>query len=280
MILIADSGSTKTNWCILSKKGNQASFSTDGINPFFRTPEDIEAELRAGLIPKLNYSKIEEIFFYGAGIINETKRNIIRVALKRLFPGTAIEIQSDLLAAAHATLGKNPGIICILGTGSNSGLYDGNSIIEHVPPLGFILGDEASGAVMGKQLLADYLKGVMPNHLAKQFKLQFPSKYAEFMEQVYKKEKPNRYLAQLVPFLKQNIDENYCWKLVENSINEFVERNLFQYPDFKDQRVCFVGSVAYHFRDQLRNVFKRQHLKLGEIEKDPMNGLVLFYQNK
>ena len=159
MILIADSGSTKTIWCLLSKKGNPALFSTTGINPFFRNSDDIEAELKTGLVPKLN-SGIEKVFFYGAGIINDAKKNVIRTALKRLFPGTQIEINSDLLAAAHATLGKNQGIACILGTGSNSGLYDGDSVIENVPPLGFILGDEGSGAVLGKKLLADYLKGV------------------------------------------------------------------------------------------------------------------------
>ena len=279
MILIADSGSTKTNWCILGKKGRPVILSTNGINPFFRTSDDIETELRTHLIPKINLT-INNIYFYGAGIINESKKNVIRIALKRLFPATKIEIQSDLLAVAHATLGENPGIACILGTGSNSGLYDGISIVKHVPPLGFILGDEASGAVLGKKLLADCLKGVMPEHLSRQFKMQFTAEYTEIMEYVYKKDKPNRYLAQFVPFIKQNINEIYCKKLVENSLNEFVERNLYQYPDFKDYKICFVGSVAYHFLDQLKNVFKKQHLKLGEIAKDPMNGLILYYQNK
>ena len=279
MILIADSGSTKTNWCLLNKKGSPAFFSTAGINPFFRTSEDIESELRSGLIPKLN-SAVEKIFFYGAGVINEAKKNVIRTALKRLFPATNIEIKSDLLAAAHATLGKNPGIVCILGTGSNSGLYDGTSIVEHVSPLGFILGDEGSGAVLGKKLLADYLKGVLPEHLSKQFKIQFTTEYAEFMEHVYKKEKPNRYLAQLVPFIKQNIDDTYCKKLVENSLTEFVERNIAQYSNFKDHRISFVGSVAYHFQDQLKTLLIKQHLKLGEIEKDPINGLIRYYQDK
>ncbi len=279
MILIADSGSTKTTWCLLSKKGNQALFTTTGINPFFRNVEDIEAELKSGLVPKLN-SAVEKVYFYGAGIINENKKNIIRTALKRLFPGTHIQINSDLLAAAHATLGKNQGIACILGTGSNSGLYNGDSIIKHVPPLGFILGDEGSGAVLGKKLLADYLKGVLPGHLSKYFKIQFTSDYGEIMEQVYKKEKPNRFLAQFVPFIKQHINETYCKELVENSFAEFVERNIFQYNDYSNHEICFVGSVAYHFNDQLNNVFKKQHLKLGEIEKNPINGLVRYYQNK
>ncbi len=279
MILIADSGSTKTTWCLITKKGNPAFFTTTGINPFFRNSDDIEAELKMGLVPKLN-SAVERIFFYGAGIINDTKKNIIRTALKRLFPGTEIEINSDLLAAAHATLGRNQGIVCILGTGSNSGLYNGENIIEHVPPLGFILGDEGSGAILGKKLLADYLKGVLPEHLSKQFKIQFTSTYGEFMEHIYKKEKPNRYLAQFVPFIMKNIDDSYCKKLVDNSLTEFVDRNITQYTSFKDHRISFVGSVAFHFQDQLRTVLKKQHLKLGEIEKDPINGLSRYYQNK
>lgn len=260
-------------------KKNPTFFSTNGINPFFRTSGDIEAELREKLLPGLN-STIDEIYFYGAGVINEAKKNIVKIALKNLFPGTQVEIHSDLLAAAHATLRDKQGIICILGTGSNSGLYDGNHIVDHVPPLGFILGDEGSGAVLGKKLLADYLKGILPEYLSKQFEMQFPSSYAEFMEQVYKKERPNRYLAQMVPFLKQNISELYYRKLVESSFKEFVERNLSQYNNFKSHQICFVGSVAYHFRDQLKNVFRQQHLKLGEVEKDPMNGLLLYYQNK
>ncbi|MBN2636361.1 MAG: ATPase [Prolixibacteraceae bacterium] len=280
MILIADSGSTKTTWCLINKKGSPAFFSTSGINPFFRTSDDIVDELKSSLIPKLNYSRIEKIYFYGAGIINDAKKNVIRAALKQLFPATFIEINSDLLAAAHATLGNNKGITCILGTGSNSGLYDGNSIIEHIPPLGFILGDEGSGAVLGKKLIADYLKGVMPENLSKQFKMQYNSPYPVFMESVYKKEKPNQYLAQFVPFINMNISEIYCNKLVENSFVEFVERNISQYTNYNSHKICFVGSVAYHFQDQLKNVFKKQHLQLGEIEKDPINGLLRFYQNK
>lgn len=278
MILIADSGSTTTNWCLLNKKGTTSLFSTSGINPFFRTSEDIESELRKDLIPNLQQT-VDKIYFYGAGIINESKKNVIRVALKRLFPATQIEINSDLLAAAHATLGRNQGIICILGTGSNSGLYNGNSIIEHVPPLGFILGDEGSGAVLGKKLLADYLKGVLPETLSKQFEMQYTTEYTEFMEHVYKKEKPNRYLAQFVPFLKQHINDPYSKKLIENSFSEFVERNIVQYSKFNDHQISFVGSVAYHFQDQLKKVLRKQHLNLGEIEKDPISGLQKYYQN-
>lgn len=280
MILIADSGSTKTTWCLISKKGSPAFFSTSGINPFFRTSDDIVDELKSGLIPKLNYSRTDKIYFYGAGLINDAKKNVIRGALKQLFPATFIEINSDLLAAAHATLGVKQGIACILGTGSNSGLYDGTTIIENIPPLGFILGDEGSGAILGKKLLADYLKGVMPEPLSKQFKMQYNTQYAVFMENVYKKEKPNQYLAQFVPFIKNQINSIYCQKLVENSFSEFVERNILQYANFNDYAISFVGSVAYHFQEQLKKVLKKHDLKPGAIERDPINGLLQYYIDK
>jgi len=276
MILIADSGSTKTSWCFIDSKKNTTYISTSGINPFFRTSEDITSELSDKLMPQIP-GTVERIFFYGAGIINKEKGEIVKSALESLFPRTHIETYSDLLAAAHSTLGKSKGIACILGTGSNSCLYDGKKIVEHIPPLGFILGDEGSGAVLGKKLLADYLKGIMPEYIAKKFQNKFPGNYAEYMESVYKKEKPNVFLSAFVPFLLENISENYCNNLVEVSFNEFVKRNICSYSGFSDLPVNFVGSVAYIFREQLETVIKRNQLKLNKVLKEPLNGLVDYY---
>src|SRR5680860_1193959 len=152
MILIADSGSTKTSWCLSGKNGFTEYFSTNGINPFFRSTEEIVEELQEKLMTKIT-AEVSQIFFYGAGIINEEKGNVIKLALNQLFPLAEIDVQSDLLAAARSTLGKKKGIACILGTGSNSCFYDGEKITEHIPPLGFILGDEGSGAVLGRFLV-------------------------------------------------------------------------------------------------------------------------------
>jgi N-acetylglucosamine kinase-like BadF-type ATPase len=197
-----------------------------------------------------------------------------------LFPEATIEVESDLLAAARSTLGKEKGIACILGTGSNSCLYDGNEIIEHVPPLGFILGDEGSGAVIGRKLLGDFLKGVMPEQIAEKFRIRFPLDYAGFMEGVYKKEKPNQFLAHFVPFLYENILEEYCSNLVETSFEEFIKRNVYRYSEFQQQPICFVGSVAFYFREQLKKVLDKNQLQIKTVLKEPLNGLLNFHTDK
>ncbi|MCF6356833.1 MAG: ATPase [Draconibacterium sp.] len=277
MILIADSGSTKTSWYFSKGENHSEYISTGGINPFFRTTKDIIEELEKDLIPKID-SNILDIYFYGAGIINEEKGEVVQLALKKLFPSAKIEVKSDLLAAARATLGNKKGIACILGTGSNSCLYDGEKIIEHISPLGFILGDEGSGAVLGRKLVADYLKGIMPENLIVKFKNKFPINYAGFLESVYKKERPNKFLARFTPFLYENINDVYCSKLVENSFDSFVGRNVKQYTDFAGLEINFIGSVAYYFKQQLQIILNNSNLKLGKIVKEPLQGLAEFHK--
>lgn len=279
MILIADSGSSKTSWCLTDSNGITKYFFTNGINPFFRTTEDIADELRDKFLPETR-ADIKQIFFYGAGVINQEKGNIVKNALQQLFTKAKIEVQSDLLAAARATLGKEKGIACILGTGSNSCLYNGVDIIEHVPPLGFILGDEGSGAVLGRKLLADFLKGIMTEGIAEKFKAGFKLTYADLLDSVYKKEKPNKFLAQFVPFLSENISQEYCSTLVETSFEEFVKRNIYRYSGFAKQPICFVGSVAFHFQEQLKNVLDKNHLQYKTVLKEPLNGLLKFHIEK
>lgn len=279
MILIADSGSTKTSWCLTGNTGLPEIFSTDGMNPFFRNTEDIASEIRIKLLPETG-SEVNEIHFYGAGVINQKKGNIVKNALQILYPKAEIEVQSDLLAAARATLGKDEGIACILGTGSNSCLYNGSEITEHVPPLGFILGDEGSGAVLGRKLVADFLKGIMPENISNKFKTQFQLTYSDFLEGVYKKEKPNKFLAQFVPFLHENIDSEYCSNLVENSFDEFIKRNVLSYSGFQIQPISFVGSVAFYFQEQLKNVLEKNHLQFKTVLKEPLNGLLKFHTEK
>ncbi len=277
MILIADSGSTKTSWYFSKGENHSEYISTSGINPFFRTTEDIIEELEKDLIPKIDSSNLD-IYFYGAGIINDKKGEVVKLALKQLFPSAKIEVKSDLLAAARATLGDKKGIACILGTGSNSCLYDGREIVEHISPLGFILGDEGSGAVLGRKLLGDYLKGIMPENLTVKFKNKFQISYSDFLDSVYKKERPNKFLAQLTPFLYENIDDVYCSKLVENAFDSFVGRNVKQYTDFAGLEINFIGSVAYYFKQQLQIVLNENKLKLGRIVKEPLQGLAEFHQ--
>ncbi len=279
MILIADSGSTKTSWCLTNGDDFTEYYSTGGLNPFFRSTEEIVDELRINLLPKTGIN-IDHIFFYGAGIINPEKGDIVKKALSELYTRAEIEAESDLLAAARSTCGKEKGIACILGTGSNSCLYNGVEIIEHVPPLGFILGDEGSGSALGRKLVGDFLKGVMPENISEEFKNRFQVTYAEFLEGVYKKEKPNQFLAQFVPFINENISEGYCVNLLENSFQEFITRNILMYSDFREQPLSFVGSVAFYFQNQLKNVLNKNQLRLKTVLKEPLNGLIKFHTEK
>ncbi|MDB4582234.1 ATPase [Draconibacterium sp.] len=275
MILIADSGSTKTSW--VCTDGNKKQFlQTKGINPFFRNSEDIFQELNNTNLASLS-DKVTAIHFYGAGIINEEKANVVILALSKLFPKATFDAQSDLLASAHATLGKTEGIACILGTGSNSCLYDGGKIIAHVPPLGFILGDEGSGSALGRKLVGDYLKGIMPNDLKATFKNKFDFNYAEYLERVYKKEKPNKFLASFVPFLTENLEQEYSHNLINQAFEEFVQRNILQYDGFEKMKISFVGSIAFYFREQLELVLTKNKLKLGVIMKEPLEGLLRYH---
>lgn len=276
MILIADSGSTKTTWCFISAENKTEIFSTSGINPYFRTTADIRSELQTSLVPLIK-GQVQKIYFYGAGIINDEVGKVVKNALAQLFEGAAVETRSDLLAAAHSTLQHKKGIACILGTGSNSCLYDGEKIVEHVPPLGFILGDEGSGSALGRKLLADFLKGIMPGHLKEKFRQKYPFQYAEFLQKVYKEERPNKFLASLVPFIYENIQDDYCKKLVEDSFRQFLLRNVFQYPDYRNQPVCFAGSIAFYFKEVLHEILEKEGLTLGVVLKDPMEGLIKFY---
>lgn len=276
MILVADSGSTKTSWCVSDSDNTKKFYSTNGINPFFRTTEDIVAELRKELVPKLK-REITAVYFYGAGVVNDEKAGVIKNALSQLFPGATLEVESDLLASAHATLGEKSGIACILGTGSNSCLYDGNKITAHVPPLGFILGDEGSGAYLGRKLVGDYLKKIMPAELSGKFQQKFPLQYHEFLNSVYKEEKPNRFLAGFVPFLKENIENEYCDKIVRSAFDDFITRNVAQYEGYQQLSVCFVGSVAFHFQEQLLKVLVEKNITPGTIIKEPLLNLLHYH---
>lgn len=276
IILIADSGATKTSWCISENGKILKQFVTEGVSPYFRTIDDIVKEWKRSLL--INFTKkADYIFFYGTGIINEENAQIIKKAINTVFPEAKSEVYSDLLAAVHATLGKNRGIACILGTGSNSCYYDGEKIIAHVPPLGFILGDEGSGAALGQQLIGDYLKKIMPKKLAEQFQTKYSMSYSEFIKRVYWQERPNKFLAGFVPFLSENIQDEYCKNLVENAFDLFILRNVAQYSDFEEQPVCFVGSVAYYFQEQLKNVLLKWNLVPGVVLKEPLIKLMEYH---
>jgi len=277
MILIADSGTTKTEWCIITDNGTTESLITPGINPFYQEAENITSILQREFTAA---KKFDAIYFYGAGCINLEKQDIVRKSLLQIFETSNIFIGSDLLAAAHSLCQDQPGVACILGTGSNSCYYNGSEIEANVSPLGFILGDEGSGAVLGKKLVGDILKKQLPQILINEFFETYQTTAAEILENVYKKPFPSRYLANYTKFLSKNINHPEIENIVIVSFREFVTRNLLQYPGIERTPIHFTGSIAFYFEVQLRKAIEEQHLVLGNIERAPMNGLIKYHNSK
>jgi glucosamine kinase len=276
MKLIADSGSTKTTWRLIGPLTDVKTIKTSGINPFFRSEEDIFQELEELLLPETG-NEITKIYFYGTGIINAEKGDIIKRALIRLFPHASIETYSDVLGAARALFGNKAGIACILGTGSNVCLYDGKKITGGVSPLGFILGDEGSGAVMGRKLLGDYFKKVMPHHLREDFAKRYDLTREEVLNRVYRSEKPNQFLAQFTPFLSAHKNSAYCHEFVQRNFMEFFERNVCHIPKYTNYPIGFIGSVAWYFSHILKTTASYFGFEQIIIIQEPIEGLEKYY---
>lgn len=273
MILIADSGSTKTDWCAGTTPENCQTVQTAGINPFHQSTEEIEQIITTMLMPQLeNPNACTDIFFYGAGCLPE-KVNGIKKALQKHFPQAKhIEVESDLLGAARALCGRQAGIACILGTGSNSCAYNGQQITDHISPLGYILGDEGSGSALGKQLVSNCLKRQLPPDLCQLFFETYPLSPAHILEHVYRQPLANRFLAGFTPFLATHRDRAEIHALLIEGFTQFFQRNVLPYA-CKEQPVHFTGSVAYHFQDEVKEAAQRLHLTLGQVLKSPMEGL-------
>lgn len=278
MILIADSGGSKTDWRLIEKNGSIAQASAPGFNPYYQPIEDLKRNVKEILLPKI-HDHVSKIFFYGAGVSSEKNQLTIKTAFLEFFPDAEIEIGWDLLAAARALCGHEPGIACILGTGSNSCLYDGQHIIDNVANLGWILADEGSGASIGRKFLVDYLRNKLPESLAKNFKARFPLTREEFLEKIYQHEKPSAFLATFMKFIFQHLKEPYCYKLVYDSFAEFYENNVMKYNNYQNLKVHFTGSIAFYFSDLLRQVANDKGITVKNILEGPIAGLTL-YHNK
>lgn len=278
MILIADSGSTKTEWSLIHKDNVINTIKTSGINPFYQSPDEIVKCLQAELQPHLTASP-DQIYFYGAGCANPEKIALVKEAISRVFVSHKIMVGSDLLGAARSLCQTTPGIACILGTGSNSCYYDGKEIVANVSPLGFILGDEGSGAVMGRKLLGDYFKEVMPLHLREEFAKRYNLTREEALNRVYRSEKPNQFLAQFIPFLSEHGNSVYCQEFVQRNFMEFFERNVSHIPNYTSYPIGFIGSVAYYFSQILNNTASYFGFDKTTIIKDPIDGLEKYYNN-
>lgn len=276
MILIADSGSTKTDWCVVLDGTPIKRIGTKGINPFFQSEEEIQQALTSSLLPQLPEGTINSVHFYGAGCTVE-KAPVLRRAIADSLPVIGnIKANSDMLAAARGLCGHEAGIACILGTGSNSCFYDGEAIVSNISPLGFILGDEGSGAVLGKLLVGDILKNQLPPALKDAFLRQFDLTAPEIIDRVYRQPFPNRFLASLSPFIAQHLEEPGIHRLVLKSFIAFLRRNVMQY-DYGQYPVHFIGSVAHCYRDILQEAAQETGISIGKILQSPMEGLIEYH---
>ncbi len=276
MILIADSGSTKTEWREVNDGGAGKSYISSGINPFFVTGEEIISLLRKE-IPELEGSAIRRIFFYGTGVSNASKAEIIRGSLTSFLRTDQLFIGSDLLGAARSLCMNEPGIACIIGTGSNSCYYDGKNIVSNVSPLGYILGDEGGGAVLGRKLVSGVLKKQLPGIVIENFFKAYPYTPAGILDNVYNMPFPNRFLGQFTLFIADNIHVPELQTIVTSSFDEFMIRNVLQYPEARKFLVHFTGSVAYHFRPFLEDLMSKYRLQSGLFTLTPMENLVRYH---
>ena len=287
MKLIVDSGSTKAAWCVALPGGMTFTVQTAGINPV-RDDEaamsaviggarvSIESELILGRASSFASSRsFSQVYFYGAGCIPPYSDSV-RELLQQAFPEAGVAVESDLLGAARALCGHEEGIACILGTGANSCLYDGRGIVRQTPALGWILGDEGSGAVLGLLLVGNVLKGQLPQALCAAFLERFQLTQAGIIEHVYRQPQPNRFLASLVPFLAENAEDAAIHALLVGEFRRFLVRNVVAY-DRRDLPVSFVGGVASQFQKELREAVEAEGFCLGRIEKDPVRGMAEFH---
>ena len=276
MILIADSGSTKTDWAVVDNGRMVANMATQGINPFHQDAENIATVIEEELLPKMGNIEPEGIFFYGSGC-REDKVEMMCGILGKAFPQCArIEAQGDLLAAARAVCGEREGIACIMGTGANSCLYDGNRVVENTPPLGYILGDEGSGAVLGKLFVNALFKGQLPSELKDEWLEETGLSLNIIINKVYREPLANRFLASTSRFIHQHLSVEPLERMVVYNFREHFRRNVNQYGR-KDLTVGAIGSVAYYYREQLQKAATVEGYTLGKVMRSPMDGLVRYH---
>ncbi len=276
--MIADSGATKTTWVYRTSDGD-LDFTTPGLSPYYLSGEQIASFLKEQVIPQLEQGLPEEISFYGTGCGSAETRAQMKSAFLHAFgSGSQIDIHSDLEAAAHALCGHDPGVACILGTGSNSCVYDGKKIVRNNPAPGFILGDEGSGAYLGKKILQYFIYNTFDDELMHLFTTKYNLTYREIIHHVYKEPWPNRFLASFTPFLGENRGHYMIENIIEDGLSEFIIVHLYKYPETWSYPIHFSGGIAWHFQDVLRELCHSFELELGRIYSSPMEGLLAYHR--
>jgi glucosamine kinase len=276
MILVADSGSTKTEWKVIKGGVPQESIFTSGINPFFLSGDEIYLLLQKEL-NSLSGESFRQVHYYGTGCNSVARENTVKDAINQLLSPEVIYVGSDMLAAARALCMDEPGIACIIGTGSNSCYYNGSVIVSNVSPLGYILGDEGGAAVIGRKLVSGVLKKQVPQTVIDNFFDTYKITPAEILENVYMKPFPNRFLGQFARFISSNIHIPELQDIITSSFEDFIRRNILQYPESKVLPVHFTGSIAYHFRSFLEDLLIKNNLQPGKITLSPMTDLIKYH---
>lgn len=277
--LIADSGSTKATWCLLMDNGERTIYKTEGYNPYFVSTDQVFQSLQIQLLRNLPFgTPIHKVSFYGAGCSSEGKNKIIYEALKKCFKEATIYVDHDLLAAARALLFNKPGFAAILGTGTNSCIYNGNIITHNIDSLGYFLGDEGSGSYLGKKLLRDHLRGYLPAELEDKFKHYSSLNKEEIFDRLYNQPLPNRFLASFALFFGENAQHEYCQRIVREGFDDFFKNLVSGYPNYKNYSFNCVGSIAYSFADVLKSVCEKYSMPLGVIIRSPIDRLVEFHE--
>lgn len=282
MILIADGGSTKTNWSLINEHGRKILFNTEGYNPYFSKEEYIVDSLNSSLPDHLEKDKISEVYYYGAGCSTEENVNIVKRAMQRVYPNSKVFVGHDLLAACRALLADEPGFVAILGTGTNTCIYGGEDITLNIDSLGYFLGDEGSGCFIGKRILSDYMKGFMPKKLHKIFSETYGLTNEDILDHIYNKPLPNRFCAGFSKFIYDNNKEyeDYTYATVDYAFTAFFDNLVTHYPDYKSYKLNCIGSVGYSFRDILSVVSNRYEMGIGKIIRSPIDELVEYHLSK
>mgnify|MGYP001133502196 FL=1 len=276
--LIADSGATKAEWCLLQGKKKKTVF-TQGISPYFFDTAQITSILEKELLPSLKGIKVDEVYYYGTGCINPNNNQIVKRSIKNIFKElTSVEVTHDVMAAARALYANDKGVACILGTGSSSCYYNGKKIVVNKPGLGYVLGDEGSGAYLGKKVLQYYLYNTFDVELTGRFNAKYKTSKTEILENVYKKPLANRYLASFTPFLSENRGHYMIENIIEDALNDFFFHHICKFRESWTLPVSFVGGVAYYFQDVLKELCRSYEFTIGKILKNPMEGLAVYHQ--
>ncbi len=280
MILIADSGSTKTDWRLIDENQQIHQFATQGINPYFQGADQIKSILCSELVSKMSIPALKgkpDVFFYGAGCRVEDKKKLVAESIAALFPESAIQVNTDMLGAARSLCGRTPGLAAILGTGANTCYYDGTKIAENKTSSGFILGDEGSGAHIGKTFIEAFLRDELPKELSERFTTKFDLNKDKIIDAVYRQPMPNRFLASFSKFIYQNLKEQYLIDITAACFGQFFDRYICKYKNHKELQLSCTGSVAFYYSNILRAVAVDKGVAIGTITETPIAGLTLYH---